>query len=224
LKPLDGVAAVELTPQIVFPMIDRLLGGSGQTLQTIRPMTEIEQSIMQKVLKLLVDNLKESWRPMHAVDFAVSSIENHPQMAQVVSSSEMVVRFTFQVRMRQTTAKMHLVFPTLVLAPVIQVSDQEWQSKKKVANDKTLLLQLPRIPVNVTIETGETRFPMQALLSLQAGDTLVLDQREEWPVQLKVSGRKKFQAAPKTGPSKKSFVISGHNRPVREEARDGSIS
>jgi flagellar motor switch protein FliM len=161
---------------------------------------------------------------MHAVDFAVSSIENHPQMAQVVSSSEMVVRFTFQVRMRQTTAKMHLVFPTLVLAPVIQVSDQEWQSKKKVANDKTLLLQLPRIPVNVTIETGETRFPMQALLSLQAGDTLVLDQREEWPVQLKVSGRKKFQAAPKTGPSKKSFVISGHNRPVREEARDGSIS
>ena len=29
LKPLDGQAALELRPECVFPMIDRLLGGSG---------------------------------------------------------------------------------------------------------------------------------------------------------------------------------------------------
>src|SRR5689334_3622067 len=38
LKPLDGSAAVELDPEIVFPMIDRLLGGEGRPMQTARPM------------------------------------------------------------------------------------------------------------------------------------------------------------------------------------------
>src|SRR5260370_41820805 len=49
LKPLDGMAAIEITPALVFPMIDRLLGGSGQSMTNARPLTEIEQSIMQHV-------------------------------------------------------------------------------------------------------------------------------------------------------------------------------
>src|SRR5690349_9430194 len=64
LKPLDGTAAIEITRSLVLPMIARPLGCSGQQMKNPRPMTEIEQSIMQNVLKLLVDNLKESWRPV----------------------------------------------------------------------------------------------------------------------------------------------------------------
>src|SRR5215813_11752907 len=51
LKPLDGLAALEIGPALVFPMLDRLLGGIGRPIATVRPMTEIEQSIIQNVLK-----------------------------------------------------------------------------------------------------------------------------------------------------------------------------
>src|SRR5215813_10200178 len=51
LKPLDGLAALEIGPELVFPMIDRLLGGLGRPIANVRPMTEIEQSIIQNVLK-----------------------------------------------------------------------------------------------------------------------------------------------------------------------------
>src|SRR5438874_6401839 len=71
LKPLDGMAAIEISPSLVFPMIDRLLGGAGRPITNPRPMTEIEQSIMQNVLKLLLDNLKESWRPVYAIEFKI---------------------------------------------------------------------------------------------------------------------------------------------------------
>ena len=33
MKPLDGVAAFEMSPAIVFPMIDRLLGGTGESVR-----------------------------------------------------------------------------------------------------------------------------------------------------------------------------------------------
>jgi flagellar motor switch protein FliM len=209
LRPLDGLAAIDIGPDLVFPIIDRLLGGSGQTIGNNRPITEIEQSIMQNVLRLLVDNLKESWRPVYAMDFSVSSLETNPHMVQVVAPNEMVVHFKFQVRMRNAISRMHLAFPTLVLEPIIHIFDQEWQTRKKITVDNALLTQVRSVPVNVSIETGPTNFPMQSLLSLQAGDTLVLDQRMDFPAQIRVAGKHKLQAKARFDALKKTFVVSG---------------
>src|SRR5678816_4122364 len=55
LRPLDGLAALEIRPESVFPMIDRMLGGAGEGIPTVRPMTEIEQRIIRAILKLLID-------------------------------------------------------------------------------------------------------------------------------------------------------------------------
>src|SRR5262249_16252568 len=77
IRPLDGCAAVEFEPDIIFPILERLLGGIGRPGQYTRPLTEIEQIIVQAVLKILVDNLKESWRPMFAIEFSASNVEVH---------------------------------------------------------------------------------------------------------------------------------------------------
>ncbi|HYR42261.1 MAG TPA: flagellar motor switch protein FliM [Terriglobia bacterium] len=224
MKPLDGLGAIEISPSLVFPMIDRLLGGAGRPIANPRPMTEIEQSIMQNVLKLLVDNLKESWRPVYAIDFALGATETHPHMLQVTSPNEMVIHFQFQARMRETMAKMHLVVPTLALEPIIHIFDQEESSRRKVVQDATLLHLLRNIPVNVSIETAEASFPMESLVSLQVGDTLVLDQREEWPVMIKVSGKNKLHAKARMDSTRKSFVVTGFLQPRREEFINGPIA
>jgi flagellar motor switch protein FliM len=224
LKPLDGMAAIEISPALVFPMIDRLLGGSGQQMANPRPMTEIEQSIMQNVLKLLVDNLKESWRPVYAIEFALTATETHPHMVQVTSPNEMVIHFQFQARMRENMAKMHLAIPTLVMEPIIHIFDQEEYTRRKIVQDGTLLHLLRYIPVSVSIETAETSFPMESLLSLQVGDTLVLDQREHWPVIIKVSGKDKLHAKAQMDSTHKAFGITGYIRPRREEPMNGHIA
>jgi len=221
---LDGMAAIEISPALVFPMIDRLLGGAGQQLTNPRPMTEIEQSIMHNVLKLLVDNLKESWRPIYAIEFAHTATETHPHMVQVTSPNEMVIHFQFHARMRENVAKMHLAIPTLVLEPIIHIFDQEEYSRRKIVQDGTLLHLLRNIPVNVSIETAETSFPMESLLSLQVGDTLVLDQRERWPVIIKVGGKDKLHAKAQMDSTHKAFGVTGQIRPRREEPMNGHIA
>jgi flagellar motor switch protein FliM len=189
-----------------------------------RAMTEIEQSIIQNVLKLLVDNLKESWRPVYAIEFAVTATETHPHMVQITAPNEMVIHFQFQVRIRETFAKMHLGIPTLVLEPIMHIFDQEEYSRRKVVHDGTLLHLLRNIPVNLSIETAETLFPMESLLSLQVGDTLVLEQREQWPVIIKVAGKNKLHAKAQMDSTRKAFGIAGYIRPRREEPVNGCIS
>ncbi|HEY2382970.1 MAG TPA: flagellar motor switch protein FliM [Terriglobia bacterium] len=224
LKPLDGLAALEIGPALVFPIIDRLLGGIGQPITTVRPMTEIEQSIIQNVLKLLVDNLKESWRQVYTIDFSVTATETHPHMVQITSPNEMVIHFGFQVRMRDTLTKMHLAIPTLVLEPIMHIFDQEEYSRRKIVHDDGLLHLLRQVPVKVSIETAETSFPLQSLVSLQAGDTIVLDQRKEWPVSIKVAGKSKMQAKAQMDSTRKSFGITGLIRPRRQEPVNGQLS
>ena len=94
--------------------------------------------------------------------------------------------------MKNTVARINLAFPTLVLEPIIHIFDQDWHNRKKITHDGSLLQQLRHVPVPVSLETAETSFPMQSLVSLEVGDTLVLDQRTEWPMQMKVGGRKKL--------------------------------
>jgi len=224
LKPLDGMAAVEISPALVFPMIDRLLGGTGQPMTSARPMTEIEQSIMQNVLRLMIDNLKESWRPVYAIEFGLNATETDPHMVQVTSPNEMVIHFQFQARMRETTAKMRLAIPTLVLEPIIHVFDQEEYRRRKIVQDGTMLHVLPRVPLKISIETAETSFPLGSLLSLQTGDTLLLDQREQWPVVIKVNGRDKMHARAQMDSTRKTFQITAYVRATREEPMNGRIA
>jgi flagellar motor switch protein FliM len=136
----------------------------------------------------------------------------------------MVIHFQFQARMRENMAKMHLAIPTLVMEPIIHIFDQEEYTRRKIVQDGTLLHLLRHIPVNVSIETAETSFPMESLLSLQVGDTLVLDQREHWPVIIKVGGKDKLHAKAQMDSTHKAFGITGYIRPRREEPLNGHIT
>ena len=222
LRPLDGVAALEMGPEVVFPLIDRLLGGAGKGLKNIRPMTEIEQGIIRSILKLIVDNLKESWKPVYAIDFLLTATETHPHMVQVTAPNEMIVHFQFQIRMREIVSKMHLAIPTLALEPIIHIFDQEETTRKKVTQDDSLLHLLRNVPVKVSIETAETPFPIESLLSLRTGDTLVINQRTEWPVLLRVAGKSKLYAMAQADTARK-FVVTGSVRARRENSLDGYI-
>jgi flagellar motor switch protein FliM len=87
-----------------------------------------------------------------------------------------------------------------------------------------LLHQLRNIPVNISIETAESSFPMESLLSLQVGDILVLDQKQEWPVQIKVAGKNKLHAMGQIDSTRKAFAITGYVRPRREDSVNGHIA
>src|SRR3954468_4383072 len=64
LAPVEGIGALELNPVIAFTMIDRMLGGTGQRVVLDRALTEIEQNVVDGVVKLILENLSEAWQPI----------------------------------------------------------------------------------------------------------------------------------------------------------------
>src|SRR5207245_510529 len=53
MPPLEEVGAFEMSPAVAFTIVDRMLGGSGQTATPDRALTEIEHNVIDSVDKLL---------------------------------------------------------------------------------------------------------------------------------------------------------------------------
>jgi len=58
MRPMDGNAVLEFNPSLVFPMLNILLGGSGEAgTDELRELTEIESSIIEGVVKIVLHDL-----------------------------------------------------------------------------------------------------------------------------------------------------------------------
>src|SRR5687767_15354408 len=91
-EQLDGQLCLEISPLIIYPVIDRLLGGSNADLFIPqRPLTAIELRLVQKILDRAMRTLEEAWSNILPIKFKLEESESNPQLVQIVPPNEVVV-------------------------------------------------------------------------------------------------------------------------------------
>ncbi len=197
IRPLEGGFALEVNPQLVFPIIDKMLGGPGDPLKQLRTMTDIEQSIFDGVLKLALDDLREAWRGIIDLDFKIQARETSPQLIQIVAPNEVVILVVFEVKMSSVVGMINLAIPSIILEPVATKFDQEmYTGYKKSANfeeARLLMENIKRCDMVVAAEIRGTNLPMTEVLNLQAGDIIQLSKRAESVLDLTIDGIPRYQ-------------------------------
>lgn len=197
MHPLPGVAAIEMGASVVFPVIDRLLGGSGQELDYPRAVTEIEQRILEGFLKVVTDDLRATWKPLAELDLQILGRETRPQMLQIVAPNEAVLTVVFQVQIAESRGNMSLCFPAITLEPILQILNQSVYSRSRDVppeQTRTLLDVLSGVRFPVAAELHGTKAAMDDLLNLSPGDVLRLDHRVDQPIAVSVGGVVKYHA------------------------------
>ena len=101
MSPLKGNVIFEINPNIAFSIIDRLFGGEGTVINKIRTLTDIEETIIRKVITKSLDNLQEAWRHVVNTEPRLEVIETNPQFTQIVPPNDMVVIVTLQTQIGQ---------------------------------------------------------------------------------------------------------------------------
>lgn len=195
MHPLPGVAALELSPAVAFPVIDRLLGGVGEDLEQTRAVTEIEQRILEGFVKVVTDDLRTTWKPLAELDLQILGRETRPQMLQIVAPNEAVLTIAFQVQIAETRGLMTLCLPAITLEPIIQILNQSVYSRSRdVPPEQTraLLDVLALVKLPVAAELRGTKALIDDLMNLSPGDVLRLDHRVDQPLEISVSGVVKF--------------------------------
>jgi flagellar motor switch protein FliM len=196
MEPYEGSAVLELNPNLVFVILELLLGGSGKSPSNFRrEITEIERNLMEGMLRLVLRNLSEAWKGVTAIDFSVQSLETEPQMLQVMAPSEAVVSIGVEMRIGEVAGLMSIAMPSVMIKMMRHKFDQQWSLRKAAATEQDEervlnLLGRSSVDVEATIEGGG--ISLRELMELNVGDVLGLDHALDRPVTCSFNGQKYF--------------------------------
>ena len=201
-EQLDGQVCLEISPLIIYPIVDRLLGGSNAELFIPqRPLTQIEQRLVQRITDRATHHLSEAWSNLTPVTFHVEDFESNPQLVQIVPPNETVVVVGFELKMGNRTGTMALCIPYNVIEPIMgMLATQNWFSYQRKGSHedhlRRLMQNVSNAPVELRVFLAQTTIRLNDLLRLQVGDLITTELEVTEDVLVQVEGKNKFLAQP----------------------------
>ncbi|MEM7227784.1 MAG: flagellar motor switch protein FliM [Planctomycetota bacterium] len=197
---LDGQICLELSPLIIYPIIDRLLGGSNQDLFVPqRSMTVIERRLIRTILERAMGALAEAWEGVKPMTFSLGEMESNPHIVQIVPPNEVVVVLGFEIKLTSRAGTMSLCIPFNVIEPLMEdLSSQSWfatgQDDLHHESEDMIAERLSRAQIELKAELAETSITLADLRQLEVGDILATPKLASEPVVVHAAGVPKFRA------------------------------
>ena len=199
--PLGGNIMLELAANLGFAMIDRMLGGQGDPLEKSRDFSEIELSIVEKVILTCVQQLREPWKNVIEINPILERIETNPQYAQIIAPSEMIAIVTISMKIGDVEGLMNICLPYFTLESVMdKLNTKYWFSTMKDTSGEHFkdhietLLRKVDMPVKAVL--GRSSITVNDFANLQTGDIIKLNSKVDSDLNIYVGNIRKFKALP----------------------------
>ncbi|HSB73589.1 MAG TPA: flagellar motor switch protein FliM [Candidatus Methylomirabilis sp.] len=197
MTPLKGGAVLDVNPHLVFPMIDRILGGGGRAFIQVRELTEIERALVEGIFRRFLVDLRQAWQQVGRFEVRLLNVETNPQFLQLASSNDIAMLVTFDVRVGEVEGVMNLCLPLAMLEPILpKLMTQRWFGASASAEagkvSAEIHAHLRSTSIGLRAVLGQVRLSIGQLTQLRPGDVLPLPGGPELPVTLEVEGQPCF--------------------------------
>jgi flagellar motor switch protein FliM len=212
LRPYDGNALIEISPSLVFPILEIILGGGkGKTTDARkREITEIEQHLLDTLFRIILNDLREAWKSVALINFKIETIATEPQMVQILSPTEAVVAIAIEIRIGDSSGTLNVAIPAINIKMIGQKFEQQWMLRKTEPTEGEQLRMLTLMrgsSVTLDARLQGPRLTVRDLLDLDIGDCLKFDYRLEQPVNFLINGKAKFTGQVIEANDKRVFVV-----------------
>ena len=198
LAPLPGKALLELPTDIAFPMLDRLLGGHGATMEQKRALTEIETRVVKHILHIFLNAWVEAWRPVTSLTATLESTEGNPLFVQLMPPGEMTISILFDIKLDDVQGIMRMCIPFTLLEPVLhKLSAHNWFARDGMRADQMVkdrwLEHLAPIDVKLQVQLPKTQITVRDFIDLSVGDVITLPGSIHDDLTMSVNGVPRFR-------------------------------
>lgn len=209
-SPLEGNIIVELSANLGFTIVDRMLGGGGAPLERNRDFTEIELIILERILEVCTNLLVDPWESVISIEPRLERIETNSQFAQFISPGEMTAIITMSVKIGSVEGLMNICIPYSCVEPVIdKLNTKYWYSSMKESDSGAYqeviedIIDYAKIPVKAML--GRSSISVNDYINIQIGDIIKLDTKVNDELEVYVGNIKKFTALP--GATSDSYAV-----------------
>ena len=197
MDPLRGHSLLVLESKVIFTLLDIFFGGSGKTSYKIenRDFTTIESRFITKLVAMVLSDFEKAWQPVYPLKIQHVRTEMNPEFVTIVPPSDPVITIPFEIEVEQFTGVITMCIPYSLIKPIKATLYARFQGETQEVDRKWVDRFMERIKgaeVEVAVELGRRKIAIRDLLSLKAGDTLLLDREASEPLLANVQGIPKF--------------------------------
>lgn len=197
LQSLEGRAILEMSPQFILFVVDRMLGGFGETNHEAREITAVEQNVVSRMMNTIISLLNEVWSQVYPLGATLEGFESDPQFVQIARSSESLAIIFFEVRVRGAAFTMNFGLPYFVLEPILNKLSTQSMMALAARRDNGIVgtsirsrLLASKLPLRVLL--AETVMSIRDFIELQPDDLVQVEQKSSRPLQVLVGEKLKF--------------------------------
>ena len=208
--PLNGTIIMDLATNLGYAMLDRMLGGSGLPLEKSREFSEIEHTIIEKILVMFTQLLRDPWKNVIDISPLLQRVETNPQFAQVIAPNDMVAIVTLNMKIGEVEGFMNICLPFFTLEDIMdKLNTKYWFSTMQENHDENYesyiesLIRKVDIPIRAVL--GKSVISVNDFVNLQVGDCIRLDSKVDDDMNVYVGNIRKFTALP--GAEKDSYAV-----------------
>lgn len=207
LCALDGhgsKAVIQFPTSSALSWVGRMLGGNGSSTSPDRKFTQIEQSLVKRLMDDALEDLRYSLGSLLSVPVTVDTIVYNSQFAQAAATSELMIVATFTIAVGENRADATLAFPADVLLHklgAVNPTDTAGNARSLIEG------QIGRVPVHVSLQLAEVAVKPSTILNLAVGDMLPVPHQKSKPFDVTVRGHRIATAVPGTNGSRIAAII-----------------
>lgn len=196
---LRGSALLVIESKLAYALVDSFFGGADRPFTKIegKDFTQIELSIIRKVVDLAIDDMELAWESVEKIGCSFVRTEVNPQFVGIVPPTDVVIASTFDVELENANGTITVVIPYATIEPIKQKLSSGFQVESDQTDKKLwtahLREQLLETDVHLKVLLGQTEILMEDLMELKEGDVIPLEQDATGELDLQIEEVKKFK-------------------------------
>jgi flagellar motor switch protein FliM len=184
-----SVGLLQMDLDIVMPIIDLLLGGEGKPESNLRELTEVEQNVLEGVVRIVCHEVALAWQPL-GVSFEFQGREQVANLPKLMAPDERTLALAFEITMPELKGGMRFVFPGLLANSLLRrlAREGEYHRPKLVTSDERMRELVMDCSFEFDLSFRGLVVPATDLVTMVPGQVLALHQPVQVPATASVAG------------------------------------
>lgn len=187
----DNYGLVTVDSPMIYSIVDVLLGGRRGTVPMRiegRPYTTIEASLVERLIRLVLDDLGQAFAPITPIHFRFDRMETNPRFAAIARPGNACVVFKLRMDLEDRGGSIEFLIPYATLEPVRDLLLQMFMGEKFGRDsiwENHLAREIWLTSVEIEAVLEEQTVSLHDVLSLKVGSTIRLASRTDTSVLLR---------------------------------------
>ena len=193
-EELDNYGLFTVDSNLIYSIVDVLLGGRrGTAAMRIegRPYTTIERTLVQRMIEVILNDLRQAFEPLTPVTFTLDRIETNPRFAAISRPANAAILVKLRIDMEDRGGRIEMMLPYATLEPIRKLLLQQFMGEKFGRDsiwESHLATELWSTRLEIDAILDEQRLPLSRIMNLEVGQTIMLGAGPDSPIELRCGG------------------------------------